>query len=249
MQGQDRARGHGAFHPARIFEENDGRYGARRINCELGEIGILASRKRVAGVIASMGLQAKGTPRRYRRYGSPVSDAGESILNRGFDVPDRNKIRVGDITYIPTKEGFPCLSVFMDLFSRKIVGWSTGKPMTENLFAASLEQAVSREKPGTGLLVHTDRGSQHASKRFALKLSRRGYGHSYSHKGNPYDNAVMESFYRTLKREMPVVRKFKDRLEARQEIFKFIELCCNTKRAHSSLGYMSPVTYERANSQ
>ena len=105
---------------------------------------------------------------------------------------------------------------------------------------------MKRENPPEGLLVHTDRGSQYTSRRYSRELEERGFVQSFSKKGCPYDNAVMESFYRTLKRELPLDRKFETRLEARQEIFEFIELYYNTKRPHSSLGYMSPVDYERS---
>lgn len=111
--------------------------------------------------------------------------------------------------------------------------------------AAALDQAVGRESPETGLCIHTDRGSQYTSKRFENDLATKGFTHSYSRKGNPYDNAVVESFYKTLKREMPVIGKFESRLDARQEIFKFIELYYDTRRSHSTIGNMSPVEYER----
>lgn len=227
-----------------IFNQNMGRYGARRISAELKRQGIYASHKRVAKILTTLGLQAKGCTRRYRRK-KPVSDSGENLLNREFTIRKKNRTWVGDITYIATKEGFLYLSVFMDLFSRKIVGWSTSSRINENLTVAALDQGVGRESPDVGLCIHTDRGSQYTSRRFEAALIARGFIHSYSRKGNPYDNAVMESFYRTLKREMPVAGRFDSRIDARQEVFKFIELYYNTRRSHSTIGNMSPVEYER----
>ena len=119
--------------------------------------------------------------------------------------------------------------------------------INENLVVDALENAVNRENPDKGLLVHTDRGSQYTSDRFCRELEERGFVQSFSKKGCPYDNAVMGSFYETLKRELPLECKYNSRIEARQEIFKFIELYYNTKRPHSSLGNLSPLEYERQN--
>lgn len=145
----------------------------------------------------------------------------------------------------PTREGWPCLAIYLDLFSRKIVGWQAPFRINENLEIDALDNAVNRENPKKGLMVHTDRGSQYTSSRFCRELEDRGFVQSFSRKGCPYDNAVMESFFKTLKRELPLDRKYDTRIEARQEIFKFIELYCNTRRPHSSLGNLSPVEYER----
>ena len=117
--------------------------------------------------------------------------------------------------------------------------------INENLVIDALDNAVNRENPEEGLMVHTDRGSQYTSSRFCRELEDRGFVQSFSRKGRPYDNAVMGSFFKTLKRELPLDRKYDTRIEARQEIFKFIELYYNTRRPHSSLGNLSPVEYER----
>lgn len=230
-----------------IFEENKGRYGSRRVAGALREMGIVANRKRVQRVMSSMGLIALGSSKKPRHRRGKVSEDGLNRLDRKFDVEERNRAWVGDITYIPTKEGWLYLSAFMDLFSRKIVGWASGPRMTEDLVIRSLDQAVSRESPDSGLVVHSDRGSQYTSARFSLALRDKGFFQSFSHKGTPYDNAPMESFFKTLKRELPLTGPFPTRLEARQEIFKYIELYYNTKRAHSKLGGLSPICYERAN--
>ncbi|WP_294375040.1 IS3 family transposase [uncultured Slackia sp.] len=166
-------------------------------------------------------------------------------MNREFSVQKRNSVWCGDITCIPTWEGWPCLATRLDLFSRKIVGWQVSSRINENLVIDALDNAVNRENPRGGLMVHADRGSQYTSSRFCRELEDRGFVQSFSRKGCPCDNAVMESFFKTLKRELPLDRKYETRIEARQEIFKFSELHCNTRRPHSSLGNLSPVEYER----
>ena len=166
-------------------------------------------------------------------------------MNREFSVQKRNSVRRSDITYIPTREGRPCLATYLDPFPRKIVGWQESPRINENLVIDALDNAVNRENPEEGLMAHTDRGSQCTSRRFCRELENRGFVQSFSRKGCPYDNAVMESFFKTLKREPPLDRKHDTRIEARQETFKFIELYYNTRQPHSSLGNLSPVEYER----
>lgn len=124
-------------------------------------------------------------------------------MNREFSVQKRNSVWCGDITYIPTREGWPCLATHLDLFSRKIVGWQVSPRINENLVIDALGNAVNRENPEEGLMVHTDRGSQCTSSRFCRELENRGFVQSFSRKGCPYDSAVMESFFKTLKREFP----------------------------------------------
>lgn len=227
------------------FYASNRRYGARRVAIELQKMGIMANRKTVQRIMSSRGLIALQASRKYRR-GAKASDAGTNVLNGDFTIKRRNVAWCGDITYLPTREGWLYLATYLDLFSRKIVGWQVSNRIDENLVISALDSAVKRENPPEGLLVHTDRGSQYTSRRYSRELEERGFAQSFSKKGCPYDNAVMESFYRTLKRELPLDRKFETRLEARQEIFEFIELYYNTKRPHSSLGYMSPVDYERS---
>lgn len=231
-----------------VFYASKRRYGSRRVTAELRKMGIEANRKTVQRMMSSNGLIALQVSRKYRK-GAKASDAGANVLNRDFSVSSRNTAWCGDITYLPTREGWLYLATYLDLFSRKIVGWQVSNRINENLVISALDSAVAREDPSEGLLVHTDRGSQYTSRRYSEKLAEHGFVQSFSKKGCPYDNAVMESFYRTLKRELPLDRKFETRIEARQEVFKFIELYYNTKRPHSSLGYMSPVDYERSFAQ
>jgi putative transposase len=172
-----------------------------------------------------------------------------AFLSR-FSITDKNKIWVGDITYIPTRHGFLYLSVFIDIFSRKVVGWSMDTRIRDSLVISAFYQAIGRQHPSEGLIVHTDRGAQYTSQRFQALLERYGCQQSMSRKGNPYDNAVMESFYRTLKRELVQDDCYDNHPEqARMEIFKYIEIYYNTKRIHSSLGWLSPEQFELQNCQ
>ena len=199
--------------------------------------------------MSEAGLLAKGAKKDYKHYPNRTQySEKENILDGVFSTISKNKIWVGDITYIHTKHGFLYLSVFIDLFIRKVVGCSMDTRMKDDLVIAALYQVVQREHPESGLIVHTDRGAQYTSKRFSALLDYFHFPQSMSRKGNPYDNAVMESFYRTLKRELVQDFKFENPEQARLEIFKYIETYYNTKRIHSTLGYVSPLEFEMQNS-
>lgn len=233
-----------------IFENHKARYGSRRIKRELASQGIRVSEKRVRKVMQKLGLVAKGTTRRYRRQKLvEPGDPRMNLIEQVFTVSERNKLWVGDITYIPTKRGFLYLAVIIDAFLRKVVGWSMSVHIRENLVIDALEQAVGREHPQPGLIFHDDQGTQYTSQGFQKVLAKYGMTQSVSRPGNPYDNAVAESFFKTLKTELTKGRRFADQDEARQEIFKYIELYYNPKRLHSSLGYLSPCDYESKVSQ
>ncbi len=228
-----------------IFHENKSRYGARRIQLVLEQQGVKVNPKRVSKLMSEHGLIAKGTRKVYRKpqKGKPY-EAKENILNRVFTAKERNKVWVGDITYIPTKQGFLYLAVFIDIYSRKVTGWAMDTRLRDTLVLSALNQAISREHPGEGLLVHTDRGSQYTLQRFQALLMRYGFRQSMSRKGNPYDNAIMESFCRTLKRELVQDTNYDNPEQARQDIFRYIELYYNTKQIHSALGWLSPIQFE-----
>jgi putative transposase len=231
-----------------IFHENNSRYGARRIQLVLEKRGIKVNTKTVSKLMSQHGLIAKGARKSYRR--SPNSkpyEEKENILNRVFTAKERNKIWVGDITYIPTKHGFLYLAVFIDIYSRKVTGWAMDTRIRDTLVLSALNQAIGREHPEEGLLVHTDRGSQYTSQRFQALLVRYSIQQSMSRKGNPYDNAIMESFYRTLKRELVQDAHYDTPEQARQDIFRYIELYYNTKRIHSAIGWLSPTQFEAQN--
>lgn len=233
-----------------IFEKHKARYGSRRIKHELAAQGIHVSDKRVRKVMHKLGVVAKGTTRRYRRQKRIEPGAARTnLIEQVFNVNERNKLWVGDITYITTQRGFLYLAAIIDAFSRKVVGWSMSVHMRENLVIDALEQAVGRENPQPGFIFHDDQGTQYTSRAFQKALAIHGITQSVSRPGNPYDNAVAESFFKTLKTELTKGRNYTDHEEARQEIFKYIELYYNTKRLHSSLGYMSPCDYECESSQ
>ena len=150
-----------------------------------------------------------------------------------------------DITYLYTQEGWLYLSTIMDLYSRKILGWSMKNRITQELVSEALHMAIKQRKPSQGLLLHSDRGSQYASECYQVLLGKKGILCSMSRKGNCWDNAVMESFYRTLKVELIYQRKYETRIEAQRDIFEYIEIFYNRKRLHSFLGYNSPEEYEK----
>lgn len=232
-----------------IFEEHKGRYGSKRISKALALKGITANRKRVSKLMRNMKLFPRGTRYRYKRYNlGSASVERPNLLNQSFQTDDKNKIWVGDITYVPTKKGVLYLAVFLDIYSRKVSGWSMGRKMRETLVIDAFMQAYGKERPKTGLIVHTDQGSQFTGSNFQALLHTHGAVSSVSRKGNPYDNALMESFYRTIKRELIQDAQFESPEQAQQEIFKYIELYYNTKRMHSSLGYLSPTQFEELNS-
>lgn len=230
------------------FERHKGRYGYRRINRELRKSGIVVSEKRVLRIMQKLGLAGKGATRKHRiQKKVEPGDPRLNLVERAFTVGERNRLWVGDITYIPTREGWLYLAAVIDAFSRKVVGWSMSERITEKVAIDAMEQAVGREGPPDdgSLVFHDDRGAQYTSRSFRRCLDSHGIVQSVSRPGTPLDNAVAESFFKTLKRELVKERSYGTRDEAKQDIFKYIELYYNRVRMHSTLGYMSPVEYER----
>jgi Transposase and inactivated derivatives len=231
----------------KVFGEYKGRYGSKRILRELRSREIYVNHKRVERIMAQNGLKAKYSCKRHGRYSKAyMASFNPNYLNREFDVKERNKVWVGDITYIPTKEGYEYLMAYLDLFSRKVVGWSVNRHLREQLAIDALNDAFNRENPGGGLMVHTDRGAQFLSDRYNALIKRKGAFISMSRGGNPYDNAVMEAFNKSLKSEL-IDKKhpFETRDLARKEIFEYIEMFYNPVRLHSALGYKSPIEFEK----
>ena len=231
-----------------IFHEHKARYGSRRIQKVLEQQGIHVNPKRVCRLMSEQNLIAKGT-RKSDHYQPDKNtyDEKENILNQVFKASQKNQIWVGDITYIPTKQGWLYLAVFIDIFSRKVTGWAMDTRVRDTLVLSALNQAIGREHPVEGLIIHTDRGAQYTAQRFQALLLRYGFRQSMSRKGNPYDNAIMESFYRTLKRELVRDAHYDNPEQARLDIFKYIETYYNTKRIHSALGWVSPAQFESKN--
>ncbi len=230
----------------KIYFEGRGYYGSPRIHRKLAKNGFHCGKKRVERLMRELSIRA----RQKKKY-KVTTDANHKLpvaqnhLNRQFAVSQPNKRWVSDITYIYTDEGWLYLAVIMDLFSRKIVGWAMEKRLTKDLIIKALKMALKRRKPGRGLLLHSDQGSQYASYYYQNLLLRSGIICSMSRRGNCWDNAVMESFFHTLKVELVYNTKFKSRSQARRSIFEYIEVFYNRIRLHSAIGYNSPEEYEK----
>jgi putative transposase len=237
-------------HIKKIFDESDSTYGHRRIKKELKKKGIKTSNHRVRrlmrenGLISVLKSKYKATTNSNHNY--PVAP---NLLNKNFIAESRNQKWVGDITYIPTEEGWLYLAAVEDLYHKKIVGWALDSRMTKQLTLKAINQAITRERPDKGLIFHSDRGTQYAAYDYQDKLRAHGIRQSMSAKGDCYDNACMESFFATLKKDLVHRRRFKTREEAKIAIINYIETWYNSRRSHSSLGYMSPMEYERYHSQ
>ena len=230
------------------FHRHKSRYGYRRINREQRKSGIAVSEKRVLHVMQKFGPAGKGAARKRRlQKKAEPGDPRLNLVERAFSVGERNRLWVGDITYIPTSEGWLYLAAVIDAFSRKVVGWPMSERITEKAAIDAIGRAVGREGPPDdgSLVFHDDQGAQHASRSLRRCLDSHGTAQSASRPGTPLDNAVAESFFKTLKRESVKERSCRTRDEAKQDIFKRIELYCNRVRMHSTLGYMPPVEYER----
>ena len=167
------------------------------------------------------------------------------MLDRNFIVDAPNKVWVSDITYVWTDQGWLYLSVFIDLFGKKVVGWSMNTRINRKLVIDAFDMAFANRYPMPGLIIHSDRGSQYASDDFKNKIKKLGFVQSMSKKGYPWDNAVAESFFGTFKTELIYNRKHRTIAEARRDIFEYIEVFYNRQRLHSSLNYMSPEEFEK----
>lgn len=168
-----------------------------------------------------------------------------NYLNRDFHARNLNIAWASDITYIYTEEGWLYLAAIMDLYSRKIVGWAMRERLTKELVIEALDMALKQRRPGRGLIIHSDRGSQYASYAYQRMLWRNGIICSMSRRGDCWDNAVMESFFHTLKTELVYQRRYETRSQARRDIFEYLEVFYNRIRLHSSIGYTSPENYEK----
>jgi transposase InsO family protein len=224
-------------------------FGSPRIYQELKKMGIPCSENTVAKIMKEAGIQAKTT----KKFKMTTTDSNhdfpvaKNILNREFDrATGPNQIWVSDITYVWTEQGWLYLACVMDLFSRKVVGWSMAPRMTKKLVLDAMNMALIQRCPGEGLLHHSDRGSQYCSKAYRKLLAENGITCSMSRRGNCWDNAAMESFFGTLKKERVHHERYKTRAEARNSIFEYIEIFYNRERIHSTLGYLSPDDFEQA---
>jgi transposase InsO family protein len=229
--------------------KSKGRYGAPRLVRELREAGTRVGQRRVARLMREDGLVARRARRRVATtdsaHGEPVAP---NLLARRFGVdahPVPDAAWCGDLTYVPTREGWLFLSVLLDLSSRRIVGWATSATLATDGPLAALRMALRARRPAPGLLHHTDRGSQYASREYRAVLAAHGVRQSMSRRGDCFDNAVAEAFFATLEHELLADADFATRAEAHRAVAEFIEVWYNCERRHSALGYVSPARYER----
>lgn len=229
-----------------VHQQARGTYGSPRVHFELQQRAFQVGRHRVARLMREQGLTAL-FKRRFRRttdskHNDPIA---ANRLNRQFDVEGPDRVWATDITYLWTDQGWLYLAVVLDLYSRRVVGWSMAEHLRSELVLGALEMALGQRAPRDGLLHHSDRGCQYASSAYREALSQAGIVCSMSRKGDCWDNAVVESFFGTLKSELVHRRRFATRLAARTAVFEYIEVFYNRQRRHSYLGYLSPAEYEQ----
>jgi transposase InsO family protein len=232
-------------HLKALHARHRGVYGSPRLQRELRSHGIRISRKHVARLMHQAGIS--GTPlRRFvvttdSNHDRPIA---RNVLAQDFSATAANQRWVTDITYVATAEGWLFVAAIMDLYSRRIIGWAMNTTMTAKLVLDALAMAVDNRRPSPGLIHHSDRGSQYASDEYRSSLAGLGITASMSRRACCYDNAAMESFWATLKRELVHRTTFATRVDAREKIFEYIEVFYNRERLHSTLGYVTPETFE-----
>ena len=229
-----------------LHASSNGSYGVLRIVRGLRQQGIIVNAKRIRRLMQNLGIKGKGTPKRFVKttdsnHLNPVAD---NHLQRNFVVNEPNRVWVSDITYIWTTEGWLYLAVVIDLFSRMVVGWATSSSIDSDLVCLALQKAIIKRQPKPGLLLHSDRGVQYTSSNYLNLIHLYGIIQSMSRKGDCWDNAVAESFFRSLKVEKIKNLKLETRINAHNEIFNYIENFYNLWRLHSFLLYKSPTQWE-----
>jgi len=233
-----------------VHAEVQARYGSPRMHAELVDRGHDCCVNTVARIMRDAGIAAK-TKRTFRHTtdSNHTLPVAENLLDRHFDPTSKNESWVSDITDIATREGWWYLAAVEDLYSRMVVGWSMDATTTSRLVVDALERAVVRRLPGSELVAHSDRGSQYASEHYQRLLGSEGITCSMSRRGNCWDNAPMESFFATLKKELVHHEDYPTREAARASIFEYIETFYNRSRRHSTLGYQSPAEYEASHTE
>jgi len=230
-----------------VHAENGAIYGSPRVHAALCAQGRRVGVNRVARLMRHHGIQG-----RYKRRGPRTTNSehtlplAPNLLDRQFEAPAPNRIWLADITYIPTSEGWLYLAVVLDLFSRRVVGWSMSDTMPQELTIAALQMAIINRRPAPGLMHHSDRGSQYAAHAYRQLLADTGMVCSMSRKGNCWDNAPMESFFGSMKTEMDLPQPFETRQAAKNAVFAFLEGFYNRTRLHSAIGYRSPADLEQS---
>ena len=228
-----------------IHAESKSRYGSPRVHDELSDLGILCGKKRVERLMRQEGLKAKAG-RKFKvttdsAHSKPIAP---DLVKRNFTAPAPNQVWVGDITYLWTAEGWLYLAVFLDLYSRMVVGWASGTRLQASLVTLAFARATARRRPPPGLIVHTDQGSQYASETFRNILKDAHVRQSMGSRGDCYDNAVAESFFHSFKIEAIYGSDIVTRREMEYEVFDYIERFYNKKRKHSAIGLRSPEQFE-----
>ena len=234
----------------RISEDTNHSYGSRRMKRALNNLSYPVSRPKARKLMQEAGVKVlrrkKFKVTTNSNHDMPVYD---NLLQRQFDVDQANTVYASDITYLWTQEGWLYLAVVLDLYSRKVVGWSMGSRMNATLVCDALTMAIWSRRPGAGLICHSDRGSQYASKKYRKLLKRNQFQGSMSKKGDCWDNSVVESFFGSLKQERVQWRHYETRREAHQDVLQYISMFYNESRLHSYLGYLSPNEFERQESK
>lgn len=235
-----------------IHKQSRGTYGLPRIKAKLKSLGISCGTERLSRLMNSAGIC--GINRKKFKIKTTDSNHTSPIADRVFKTEEphthpleKNKVWASDITYIPTDEGFLFLAIYLDLFTRKVVGFASDENMRTELIVAALDMALGRQGLKKGDLVsHSDRGSQYAGDKYREKLKCEGVTASMSRKGNCYDNSYAESFFATLKKELIYRNHYETKDAAKKAIFEYIEVWYNRQRIHSSIGYMTPVQFEES---
>ena len=229
-----------------IFKAKRSVYGSPRLTIELKKQGNNCSQGRVSRLMQKNEIVAKAAKKfkatTNSKHNNPVAP---NLLNQNFKAKEKNLVWAGDITYIWTKEGWLYLAAILDVCTRKIVGWSMNKRMNKELVINALRSALIQNKVNAGIIFHSDRGSQYASNDYVKELKINGFRQSMSKKGDCYDNAIMETFFHTLKTELIFWRNYKTRAIAKSDIFEYIEVFYNRERMHSALNYCSPIEFEK----
>ncbi len=228
-----------------IAESSDYSYGSRRMKKALNALSFPVSRNKARKLMQEAGVQVRHRKKfkvtTNSNHKQPVFD---NLVERQFDVPQTDQVYASDVTYVWTREGWLYLAVVIDLCSRKVVGWSMSSRMKAKLACDALRMAIWQRRPKAGLIHHSDRGSQYASKAFRRLLKAHGFKGSMSRKGDCWDNAVVESFFGSLKQERVQWKSYQTRYEAQQDILNYISMFYNSYRLHSYLGYLSPSDFE-----
>jgi putative transposase len=230
----------------RVHEESNQIYGSPKIHKQLGNEGIKTSQRTVQRIMVDASIRSR-TVKKYKATTNSAHDypVYPNIINQDFTTTAPGEVWVADITYIWTKEGWLYLASVMDLYSRKIIGFNMGSRLTKELAIVALERAMINQPPREGLIHHSDRGSQYASIDYTNKLKEAKIIISMSRKGNCYDNACIESFHSAIKKELIYQKKYTTRDEAKMSIFSYLVGFYNSKRIHSTLGYVSPNVFEK----